>query len=347
MMDRVSTASLRSAALQPLLRQEVQLARAQTEAATGRSADPGLALGARSARVASLGAVTADARTMIDTNGLASAQLGAMQDAVMEMRASSSSFRQAAMAALGSATGASAEQAAIVARGARISLVGQANARLGAVHLLAGNEVDRPPVADPTSDAAARNTVRDAFAARFGHAVDDPATAAIDPVAMADFLDGLEADFAATEYKARWVGPRPATRTLRLASTQTMSIKALAHDPGIRDLVLAASIGEALSTSALRADTRAVALERSVAISTRGDVRLAELAGRIGSDEERVARATSRLEARIAIAERATNDLTGIDALEAATRVNALITQIEASLAITARVSRLSLLNHL
>ena len=347
MMDRISTSSLRASALRPVLGQQAELARAQTEVATGRLAEPGLVLGGRTARLASLDATILDSRATIETNGLASAQLGAMQDALSGMKAASASFRGAAMAALGASTDAAAEQAAIVARGTRASIVGQVNARLGAVHLFAGNAVDRAPLADPDTAIAARDTVSDAFIARFGHPIADPASATIDPVAMGDFLDDLEAAFAATEYEARWVGAEPELRTLRQVPGQAMTLDALAHDPAFRDLVLSTSIAEALSVVDLANETRAVVLERVVAVSTRGDGRLAELAGRIGSDEERLARATARLETRTAIAERAVNGLTAVDGLEAATRVQALVTQLEASLAITARVSRLSLLNHL
>ena len=345
---RIASINWRAASMQPLGRAQVRLADAQTELTTGRLADPGRTLGARSARHAALDGAMAEARATREALGVDAGRMTATQTALDGVRG----VADALVASLVTARSAPTDErtlrlAAEEAGALRATLVGHANARLGATHLLGGTRTDAPPLADPATSTAAATHVRDAFTARFGHSPDDAASAAIDAAAMDAFLADLEADFAATDYAALWAGDPPATRTVRLGPGEAVDVPATHHDPAIRDLVLATSIAATLADAPLSGDARNATLDRALGMAGAAQGMAAEAAGRVGLAQERMARAEEATDARLRVAEAALTDLTGVDGFDAAARVGALATTIEASLTVTARIERLSLVNYL
>ena len=343
---RVSTHTLQAAMLGHATRAQGAAVAAQTEMATGRLADPGATLGARTARLAALDASAQDLRELRDANGLLGTELDAMQGALGGLGEAADALAGDLLAALAAPSAATLALAAGAGASLLATAVGRANARLGDVHLFGGTRTHDAPLADPGTHAPARDLLADAFEARFGHPVGDPATASIDGAAMADFLAGLEADFPAL-YEARWAGPPPPGRTARILPGEHVAVPLTAHDPAVRDLVLATSLAAALADAPLGAPAREAVLTRGVEIAGRAGARSAQAAGRIGGISERLARADDTLAARIAVAETARADLVAVDATEAAGRVRALAARIEASLAVTARIGRLSLLDYL
>ncbi|MGL4405085.1 MAG: flagellin, partial [Notoacmeibacter sp.] len=67
----------------------------------------------------------------------------------------------------------------------------------------------------------------------------------------------------------------------------------------------------------------------------------------LGLSQERVSNATDRLGDMETVFSRSLNDLEATDSFEVAARINTLLTGIEASYAMTARLQRLSLINFL
>ena len=243
-------------------------------------------------------------------------------------------------------TDAARAHAAAEAAGLLASVAGHVNVAVGGAHPFGGERSGTLPLADPVTDAAARMTIEDAFAATFGHAIDNPATVTIGPAAMAGFIDGLEAGFP-TIYATRWAGDAPGQRALRPAPGEVVRVPVTAHDPGVRDLVLAASLGAAFADAPLGGEARAIALDHAVAVAGRARGGLDAASGGLGLVAERLTRADGALAARETVAAQALAGMVNVDPAEAAARVQALAAEVEASLAITARVSRLSLLNYL
>ena len=343
---RVSTHTLQTAMLRHATRLQGEAVTAQTEMATGRLADPGRTLGARTAGTTLIAAQLSDWREGLDANGLLRGEIGLMQTSLAGLGKAANALSSDLIAALAAPT----DSALAIARdGAASALAGTvsfANARLGDVHVFGGTRTGEPPLADPREDAAARDLVANRFAAHFGHPIDYAATGAIDRDAMAGFLDALEADFPAL-YSAAWAGDPPDGRTARSLPGERVSVPITAHDPAVRDLVLASSLAVALADAPLGGEARKTVFERGIAIAGRAAARSAQAAGRMGAVEERFERAEAVLTQRIVLGEAARNDLVGVDPTEAAGRVQALAARIEASLAVTARISRLSLLNYL
>ena len=345
-MDRMSTLNLRSTLAPALGRAQTRLAVAQSEMGTGRMADPGRALGAHAVNLHQLNAMRAELASARDANGLEGTRLSAMQGSLEGMVALTTQLAGSMASALTSASAANLGLAADVAEGLRASAIDHANVKVGGQHVFGGVRSGEPPLADPEREAGARDAILNAFTAHFGHPPDDPASLSIDEAGMAGFLDALEADFP-NLYALHWAGDAPAERTARIAPGMNVDVPVTHHDRGMRDLVLATSIATTLVEAPFGGEARGAMLERVIGIAGRAGSALTEAAGRLGSVEARVESINGAMRARAAVIDRALAETVGVDPFEAATRVQSLSTQIEASLAVTARVGRLSLLNFL
>lgn len=73
----------------------------------------------------------------------------------------------------------------------------------------------------------------------------------------------------------------------------------------------------------------------------------AQTQSQAGIIEQRVSDASDRMKAQIDLFEKHVVDLEGVDQYEAANRVNDLMSHIQNSYALTARISQLSLINFL
>ena len=69
--------------------------------------------------------------------------------------------------------------------------------------------------------------------------------------------------------------------------------------------------------------------------------------GRLGAAQKAVSDSTEQLKQRNTIMNREVVSLEGVDQYDVSTRVNILTTQLEASYSMTARISKLSLMDYL
>jgi len=74
---------------------------------------------------------------------------------------------------------------------------------------------------------------------------------------------------------------------------------------------------------------------------------LTDLRAQTGIVQKRVSDASDRMKMQVDVFKRHILDLEGVDPYEAANRVNDLVTHIQTSYALTARIQQLSLLNFL
>ena len=68
---------------------------------------------------------------------------------------------------------------------------------------------------------------------------------------------------------------------------------------------------------------------------------------KLGLTENKVSSATDRIKSQVDLFQRNLIDLEGVDPYEASTRITSLLSQIETSYALTARMQQLSLVNFL
>ena len=306
----VATHVLHAVPRRSVLAAQAELARASTEATTGRLAEPALALGPRTGSAVSLRAEVARLEAILATNAVAQARLSASDAALGGIAEGARTALAAMTAALAVPTGAA--PAAEAARSALAGLTGLVNTAFAGAHLFAGIDSDEAPLADLADGVAA----------------------------------AVEAVFEDPHWSAAWSGAG-APATLRIAPGERVALGVTADEPGLRRLAAAYAMTAVLAPAGLAADTRATVLGRAVAEANAGLDGITAARTGIGLAGERIAAADAAMSARVGLLGRYTAELEGVDPFAAATRVNDLMVRIEAAYALTARLASLSLLRHL
>ena len=130
---------------------------------------------------------------------------------------------------------------------------------------------------------------------------------------------------------------------VEIAPGVRIDVSATAADQPIKDL-LQGLVGLAVQNSASFADSTAF-LEGNAAAALDADGDITELRGVIGVGEAQISQAIVRYEAEETILTSLFNEKTGRDQFEAASELQLLETQLEASYLLTARLARLSITN--
>ena len=135
---------------------------------------------------------------------------------------------------------------------------------------------------------------------------------------------------------------------MAIAPGETAGLDITATDPALRDTLKALVLGSLLAdpgfgTPATRASLAQKAGESLTGLATDR----ATLAGRLGSTQQRLDEAATRNSAEASALGIARNDLLSVDPYDTATRLQETETRLEMIYALTARLSRLSLLDHL
>ncbi len=349
----MKTSFVSTLALQTALKLQVQtgqlaLTRAQTEASTGQYADFGLALGGRTSNAVSLSNNVGQLQTILDSNSLVNTRLSSAQDALGQI----SDNAQTALDALLGITGSSgASQVQIVqntVKSAFGAVTGAANQSAGGEFLFGGINTSVPPLDDYFAAGSPAKAAFDAsFQSQFGFAVDDPAVSGITGAQMNAFIDQLSSEYAGADWQANWSKASDTTLSARINTNEVISTSTTTNSRGFRSLALGSVLGMELLGRNLSAEAQGVVARR--ATTAIGDAISAIDADRstLGVAQSRVTRANTSLKNQIDLVNTQMNDLEGVDPYEAATRVNALKTQLETSYALTSRLSQLSLLNYL
>ena len=110
---------------------------------------------------------------------------------------------------------------------------------------------------------------------------------------------------------------------------------------------MAAASVAAMFDSNVGETARNALLTRTVGLVGEAMADIANLRSQTGIVENRVKNASDRLNMQVNLFEKNILQLEGVDPYEASTRVSSLLTQIETSYALTARIQQLSLVKYL
>lgn len=342
----VSTPAFVGALRTSIRETEAALFRAQKELASGRHADVGLALGSRTGVTVSLREQSAGLTAIIETNKIVRAKLQTSQLSLQTVSDGASAFLSDLVAARDSLSGPDIVQEQ--ARRALDAMTGALNQSYGGDFVFGGiNIAEQPllPYDDPSSPRAA---VDAAFLAEFGFAQDDPAAAGITGVQMAAFLDGaFAALFDDAGWRADWSNASPDPLVSRISTSETQRSSASADEAPVRHLAQVYTMIGELGATLVSRDAFTEMVDRAITLTSNAIAGIGTIQSRLGTVENRVDQADTRLGLQIDIVERRIAGLEGVDAYEAALEVNLLTTQVETAFALTARIQRLGLLQYL
>lgn len=336
----VSTYSINAAARLTLLRSQTELAEASKEAVTGRHADVGLALGYKTGQVVSLRQDFMRLNSITSSNDLASFRLDVSQTALTGMIGEASKFMNSMMTYV-----AQPERAGVAMQEGMAGLNGfidKINTNSDGAYIFAGINSDVKPVADYYGAGSSNRAAVQAAFASLGPA--DQVT----PAQMQAFLDGpFAALFDDPAWGNDWSAASDQNIKSRIASSEMIETSANANETAFRKLMSAYAMVADLSAGDLKRETFAVVAKKAAELASEGLGGLADLQGKLGVAEERIATSNERMSIQIDIIQTHINVLEGVDPNEANLRVTALSDQIELSYALTGRLQRLNILDYI
>ena len=130
----------------------------------------------------------------------------------------------------------------------------------------------------------------------------------------------------------------------RIALNETAVTSVSANEQGFRKAIFAAALAAEFSESPLSAGAKTAVATRSVTLVGEAAGDFANLQGRLGFVSKQVDEASTRLNLQSEHLSGLADDMAAVDPYEASTRLTALLSQIETSYALTARIQNLSFL---
>lgn len=356
----ISSYSLSAASRSGVFRAQNDLRDAQKEVTTGRLADVGLTLGAGSSQSFSLRAELQTTDQQAQTNGLLATRFDQMQTALGSIADSAQHFMQSLLANGGTASGTAAtiDQA----KSALDQLTAALNTSSGGRFLFSGARADQPAIAfqaaggGGSADAydqgsTAQAATADAFTTAFGTPQDGAGVAAISAGDLKAFLDGPFADLFGDASAGGGFGNFSGTTTEPVYNSIDGSSRVNTAYPAaseaFRNIAKAYVMLSDLGAGGMSDEARQLLTSQATETLDKGISQLTDMRGQIGATQARIEDTNTALKSRSNVVTMSLNTLEEVDPYEASVRVTNLTNLLESSYALTARISRLSLLNYL
>ena len=344
----ISTAAITQTTRSSISEIQAELAKAQQELATGRHQDAGLELGYKVGRTVTMRQEFDQLDAIGQSNGLLAEKLTATQDALTLMVESAQSVLSTLFASRNAATG--SEVAALEARSAMESMGEMVNLSYGGVRVFSGINVDEVPLADyfssPTS--AAKTSIDADFLAAFGMTQSSASVDTIDATSMQTFLDGAFAgNFSSASWAANWSSASDQVVESRISISMTVQSSVSANAEPFRELAQALTMVADLGAENLNQSAFNTIADTSIGLLGKAIDGLTQLQSQLAVTQEGIRSANERMELQKQVLTVGVQNLEGIDPFEASTRATSLLTQLETSFAVTARIQRLTLTNYL
>jgi flagellar hook-associated protein 3 FlgL len=344
----ISTLTLSRTTAWSIADNQKQLVDAQTEQSTGRLSNIGLALGHKTS-------FDIDLRIAVDRNSaeatqndLSANELTATQTGLAAMVELAHSFSATLIGARNAQNGQQVVKDAATHALSRLQDI--LNSNFAGKSLFAGINTENAPLADylGANPAASKTAVDAAFFSQFGFSQSSAAVASITPAQMDAFLSGnFDSQFDQTNWAANWSAADPQNRTIRIGDNLTAQVSVNANDAAFRNLTKAITMAFDLGSGALSQATFEKIIDKSVSVSNTAASDIGNIASSLGSVQNQLTVQNEQLSYRKDILNKQIGQLEGVDSYELATKINGLVTQLEASYSITSRISKLSLLNYL
>jgi flagellar hook-associated protein 3 FlgL len=344
----VSTQAVSNATRLSMIKMQADLAKASQEMSSGRLADVGMGLGARTGQAVQLRQELSRINTILDTNGLVRSRLDTTQAALDGLLGTAEEMLGTLIAVRDGSGGGKVikPQASLNLKG----LIGTLNANMNGQYLFAGTNTDVMPMLPFESDppSPAKQAIDDAFVAHFGFAQNDPQVGGIEAPQMADFIDNVFVDlFDDGNWATLWSDASDRNIRSRISTSELIETSANANEGAFRKLALAFSMLSEVGGERLDKGAFQVVADRALSAVGGALQDLTGIQARLGIAQNRVANASERLTIQRDIMSQQIIGLENVDLFETSTRVNTLMSQVELSYSLTARIRQLSILRYM
>jgi flagellar hook-associated protein 3 FlgL len=347
MLTSISTYSLTNDLRRSILELQSQLNKSQRELSLGRVTNLSEALGVNVALDYSLGVQHADLKAITETNNLVLSRLEATQVALTSIVENARTLRSALISSQNSGSAAVLQNEAATALTTFISAL---NTAASGQFVFGGIHVDAAPISDYFASPAspAKQAVDLAFFAAFGAPQSSAGASAITTSQMQAFLSGPFASlFSSANWTANWSSASNQAVQSRISLSETILTSVSANDPALQKLAAAYTMVSDLGLSSLNASAYQTVVQTATQYIDDAIAGINRLRSTVGVMQSAVTNANQRLAVQGDALQGRLGDLEDVDPAEAATKVNALMTQIETAYRLTARISELTLAKYL
>ena len=344
----VSSTSLSTMLRSTILKAQEKLVGANKEMTTGRYADIGVSLGARTGMTVNLRNQHDRTAGIIDTNGLVSQRLQVTQQALGGMLDTAQNFLKTLLSVRNGESG--VDVLVSEATNNLQATIGAANSSMGGQYIFAGINTQQQPLTDYFSGATAPNKAAAdaAFTSYFGFAQDDPAAANITAADMTTFLQtDFSNEFADPAWGANWSTALDKNIQSRISPNEVVEVSANANSQQMRDLAKVYTMVADTGTKGLNQNAYQALVDEAIKVVNGAIQGLIANQAQLGSAQARVTTATERLTTQRDILAQQILSNEGVDPYEAKVRVDQLTTQVETAYALTVKLQSLSILNYM
>jgi flagellar hook-associated protein 3 FlgL len=153
--------------------------------------------------------------------------------------------------------------------------------------------------------------------------------------------------YSGADWSTDWSSATDEVMTSRISQSETVDTSATANDKAMRYLALAAVVAKELLGLDLSDASRTVVTNKAIEYTGVATTGLNSVRTKLGLSENRIEKANESLQVQIDIIDTTLTSKIEVDAYEASTRVNNLLSLVEASYTLTAKIQALSLVNYL
>ena len=187
-----------------------------------------------------------------------------------------------------------------------------------------------------------------AFLTYFGFDRYDPAAAALRRTDIDNFITTqVEPMFMGAGWTANMSSATDEVVNSRISAGVVAETSVSANEDAFRELMMSAVVASELFDSNLGADALVGASQFIIARAGSASGAITKVQGRVGLVENRLTRVNEALDQQKTLFTQFAGELESVDSYDAGIKLNTLLTQIEVSYQITARIQGLSLMNYL
>jgi flagellar hook-associated protein 3 FlgL len=354
----MSTSSVSNLSTQTSMRLTIrqaqnELLKAQQEVSTGSYADVGAELGSKTSTVVDLNRESLRLNSMISNNSIATQRLSASQEALNQIATAAEEMNTALITIGGNSNSDTINTTVMTVQNSLSTMVSMANQSANGEFLFSGINTDVQPLAEYTETSDAKLAFDAAFTGYFGFAPTDTASTATivaegTAPSMEDFITStLEPMYSGADWNTDWSGATDTVMTSRITQSETVNSSASANEDGFRYFALASVITQELLQIGAPADSVSVAVDAAIGYTGKAITGINSTRSELGLSENRIEKADASLQIQVDIIETSLSSKTEVDAYEASTRVNSLLSMVETSYTLTSKIQALSLVNYL
>lgn len=355
-IGRVSTLQFAQMNRDFIARTSVSLQKASQELSTGRYSDVFETLGASATTTLTLRTRLDETEAFVTSNTLLDGRLQTQLQSVNAIRDQVQGLLGTVLANATNPT-AGAETLQIQARTALEAVISQLNTSFNGEPLFAGTRSGALPMVQYTEDSPITGVSPESVITSI---ISAPPTSISEVQSIFDDLDDVftsNAANSALNYEGTFYLGTPELDTVgepskrisaRIEPGLEIEYGIQANDDAFRDVVKGLSMLASFNVSDIsQPDVYVAWMERVSEVLGNASSKTLSISAEIGFRQQVVEAAQKRLAASTRVQEKQLADLENVDPFEAATRMQALETQLRANYEITAQLSQLSLLNYL